>query len=105
MCVTPARPDPRRQHLRSSAPAILAAGDIASFPLPLCGGQRVSVGHWGLAHYLGSLAGRVAAGADTQVDTVPFFWTVQYGKSVRYTGESWAGSGKVGGDDVVVDVC
>ena len=65
---------------------VLAAGDIASFPLALAGGRRVAIGHWQLAHYLGSVAGRNAAGALTEVSTVPFFWTAQYGKSVRYTG-------------------
>ncbi|KAF0302973.1 Apoptosis-inducing factor 3 [Amphibalanus amphitrite] len=73
-------------HLRSSVDSILAAGDIASFPLSLAEGRRVAIGHWQLAHYLGSVAGRNAAGTQTEVNTVPFFWTMQYGKSVRYTG-------------------
>ena len=25
-------------------------------------------------------------GKDHEVDTVPFFWTMQYGKSIRYAG-------------------
>ena len=25
-------------------------------------------------------------GKDKEVDTVPFFWTMQYGKSIRYAG-------------------
>ena len=26
-------------------------------------------------------------GRDEPIKSVPFFWTVQYGKSIRYTGE------------------
>ena len=78
--------------------SILAAGDVASFPLPLADGERVSIGHWQLAHYLGSVAGRTAAGKDAEVNTVPFFWTMQYGKSIRYTGE-WEGGARASGGE------
>ena len=38
---------------------------------------RVSLGHWGLAMYLGRVAALNMMGRHTEVDTVPFFWTVQ----------------------------
>ncbi|XP_037068458.1 apoptosis-inducing factor 3-like [Pollicipes pollicipes] len=74
------------KRLRSSADGIYAAGDIASFPLPLADDELVVMGHWQLAHYHGRVAGRNAAGLQTDVSTVPFFWTQLFGKSIRYTG-------------------
>ena len=44
--------------------------------------------------------GRIAAlnmvGKPTEVKSVPFFWTVQFGKSIRYTGFG------LGYDDIVI---
>lgn len=65
----------------------MAAGDVAAVPLPLLGGARLTVGHWQLALYLGMAAGEAAAGRNISVDTVPFFWTVIFGKSIRYAGK------------------
>ena len=44
----------------------------------------------------GRIAGLNIAGKATDVHSVPYFWTVQYGKSIRYTGYG------PGYDDVVV---
>jgi len=74
------------KHLRTSVPSILAAGDMASYPLPLAGGARAVTGHWQLSSYHGRVAGETAAGADTEINTVPFFWTQMFGKSIRYAG-------------------
>ena len=65
---------------------IWAAGDIVKFPLNTYRHQLVNIGHWGLAMYLGRVAARNMIGKETSVDTVPFFWTVQFGKSLRYAG-------------------
>jgi len=102
------------QHLRSSLPFVWAAGDVAEFPLPLAENKRVSIGHWQMALKMGETAGKNIARAianaantvnDEHVDkskheelennnksnltifeSIPFFWTVQYGKSLRYAG-------------------
>lgn len=71
-------------------PNIFAGGDIAHFPLNLATIQtKVSIGHWQIAQNHGRLIG-LNIGADTleSVKTVPFFWTVQYGKSLRYAGHA-----------------
>ena len=65
---------------------IWAAGDIVKFPLNTFRHQMVNIGHWGLAMYLGRVAALNMIGKETTVNTVPFFWTVQFGKSLRYAG-------------------
>jgi len=77
---------PVNLEMLSSVPDIWAAGDIASFPLKSYSGTRVSIGHWGLAMYLGRVAALGMLGRQHQAHTVPFFWTVQFGKSMRYAG-------------------
>jgi NADPH-dependent 2,4-dienoyl-CoA reductase/sulfur reductase-like enzyme len=70
-------------------PEIFACGDIARFPLSLGSlpPQKVCIGHWQLAQSHGRTAGlNIAQDQPQAVQTVPFFWTVQYGKSIRYAG-------------------
>lgn len=88
------------ERLESSVPGVYAAGDIASFPLKCMGGREAAIGHWQLALAHGRCAALNACGKAekaAEIDTVPFFWTVQYGKSFRYAGHDY------GHDDVVFD--
>ena len=64
---------------------IFAAGDIAKFPLPLIG-SSVSIGHWQLAHYHGRIAAQNMMGKEVKFNSIPYFWTVLCGKSLRYCG-------------------
>lgn len=85
--------------MRTSCVNVYAAGDVAAFPLGLASGDRVSVGHWQMAHQLGRVAARCAVGNQHATPPlVPFFWTQMFGKSIRYTGYCSDGF-----DDVVVD--
>jgi len=67
---------------------VWAAGDIARFPAPWAEGEPLRVEHWNVAMDQGRVAGRAMAGRDAAYDNVPFFWTVQYGKSIRYCGHA-----------------
>lgn len=69
-------------------PDVFAAGDIALFPSPFGHGEPVRIEHWQIAHHLGRVAARNILKKPTPVDTVPYFWTVLFGKSVRYCGYS-----------------
>ncbi len=60
-------------HLRTSAPDVYAAGDVASYPDALLGRRRVE--HVDHAEKSGELAGRVMAGADDTYSYTPFFWS------------------------------
>ena len=67
------------------ADCIYAAGDIAQFPLPLTS-DRVSIGHWQIAHSHGRIAALNMMGKREKFNSIPFFWTVLFGKSLRYCG-------------------
>ena len=64
---------------------VYAAGDIAQFPLPLTG-DNVSIGHWQIAHNHGRIAARNMVGKEEPFNSIPYFWTVLFGKSLRYCG-------------------
>lgn len=72
--------------METNMPGVYAAGDIVEFPLFTAGDQQSNVQHWQMAHQHGRIAGLNIAGKATDVHSVPYFWTVQYGKSIRYTG-------------------
>ena len=71
--------------MTTSVSSIFAA-DIVSFPLLTYGEERVTNRHWGLAMYLGRVAALNMMGEERDAHTVPFFWTVQFGLSLRYAG-------------------
>lgn len=77
---------PVNEFMETKVEKIWAAGDIVSFPLITYNREQVSIGHWGLAMYLGKIAALNIMGQGEPARTVPFFWTVQYGKSVRFAG-------------------
>ena len=88
--------------LKTNVDNIYAAGDIIKFPLNLRsfnGPRLINVGHWQTAKAHGRCAALNIATSDRKpLQTVPFFWTVQYGKSIRYAGVSPDGY-----DDIVYD--
>uniref|UniRef100_A0AAJ7SM66 Apoptosis-inducing factor 3 n=1 Tax=Petromyzon marinus TaxID=7757 RepID=A0AAJ7SM66_PETMA len=77
---------PLDKSLQSNVPAVYAAGDVASFPLPLRAGKRVNISHWQVAHAHGRAVGLAMMNREVEFKTVPFFWTALCGKSLRYTG-------------------
>ncbi|XP_062275381.1 apoptosis inducing factor mitochondria associated 4 [Scomber scombrus] len=72
--------------MRTNIPDVFSAGDITSFPLTIRGDQRVNIGHWQMSHAHGKVAALNMLKKPTKIDSVPFFWTVLLGKSIRYTG-------------------
>jgi apoptosis-inducing factor 3 len=81
----------------------LYIGDIARYPYHLTD-EKVRIEHWNVAQNQGRLTAQnivsLSTGKDktalTPFETIPYFWTVQYGKSVRYCGHAESF------DDVVV---
>ncbi len=71
--------------LRTSDPAVYAAGDVANAMNPLLG-TRVRVEHWANAQNQGAAAGASMAGHGEPYAKLPYFFTDQYDLSMEYHG-------------------
>lgn len=72
--------------LQTNIPDIYVGGDIANAPVYSIGNNLASIGHYPLAQYHGHIAGKNMAGNESALRAVPYFWTVLFGKSFRYSG-------------------
>lgn len=89
---------PVNKFLESNIPGVFCGGDIASFPLQMEDGASVTIGHWQLALGHGRTAALNMLGHNAPLTSVPFFWTVLFGKSLRYTGHGRYDDVVIGGD-------
>jgi NADPH-dependent 2,4-dienoyl-CoA reductase/sulfur reductase-like enzyme len=64
---------------------VYAAGDVARYPDPFTG-ARIRIEHWRLAQQHGRIAAAAMAGKDVSFESVPFFWTRQFGVSLMVAG-------------------
>jgi 3-phenylpropionate/trans-cinnamate dioxygenase ferredoxin reductase component len=73
-------------HLRTSAPDVYAAGDVAMFPHPTLG-KQVRVEHEDNALMMGKQAGRNMAGADEAYTHTPYFYSDMFELGYEAVGE------------------
>jgi 3-phenylpropionate/trans-cinnamate dioxygenase ferredoxin reductase component len=72
--------------LRTSAPDIFAAGDVAEFFNPALG-KRMRVEHEDNANTMGEMAGRAMAGQEVVYDHLPFFYSDLFELGFEAVGE------------------
>jgi 3-phenylpropionate/trans-cinnamate dioxygenase ferredoxin reductase subunit len=61
--------------LKTSAPGVYAAGDVAEWTSALHGGERALVEHFEVAVEQGHVAAQNMRGGSVEFDTVPYFWS------------------------------
>jgi 3-phenylpropionate/trans-cinnamate dioxygenase ferredoxin reductase component len=75
------------EHLRTSAPDVFAAGDVANAFHPFFG-KRVRVEHWANALNQPQTAAKAMLGRDVAYDRLPYFYSDQYDLGMEYTGHA-----------------
>uniref|UniRef100_A0A6B2L1K3 Rieske domain-containing protein n=1 Tax=Arcella intermedia TaxID=1963864 RepID=A0A6B2L1K3_9EUKA len=78
------------KYLSTGLEGVWAAGDLARYPFSMLEDELVRIEHYGMAQTQGAIAAKnmLAGGPKYPCNNVPFFWTSQYGKSVRYCGHA-----------------
>jgi 3-phenylpropionate/trans-cinnamate dioxygenase ferredoxin reductase subunit len=73
------------EYLRTSAPDVFAAGDVAGAQHPFYS-RRIRIEHWANALRQGSIAARNRLGAGQAYDYLPYFFSDQYDVGMEYSG-------------------
>jgi 3-phenylpropionate/trans-cinnamate dioxygenase ferredoxin reductase subunit len=73
------------EHLRTGAPGVFAAGDVAHAHHPFYG-ERIRVEHWANALNQGPAAARNMLDLAKPYDRLPYFFSDQYDVGMEYTG-------------------
>ncbi|CAH2093750.1 unnamed protein product [Euphydryas editha] len=84
--------------LQTNIKNIFAGGDIAYAPVYALENTPMTIGHVGLAQYHGLVAAKNILNKDISLRTVPYFWTMLFGKSIRYAGCGKSSSFQIEGD-------
>ena len=74
-------------YLRTSAPSVWAAGDVAGYP-ELRLGTTVRIEHWVVAERHGQAVARDMLGLGAPFRDVPFFWSQHYDVTIAYVGHA-----------------
>uniref|UniRef100_A0A3Q3MUD2 Apoptosis inducing factor mitochondria associated 5 n=1 Tax=Mastacembelus armatus TaxID=205130 RepID=A0A3Q3MUD2_9TELE len=74
------------KYMRTNVPDVFCGGDLTTFPLAMAKNQLVNIGHWQMAQAHGRIIALNMLDKPTELNSVPFYWTVLAGKTIRYAG-------------------
>ncbi|CAH1129431.1 unnamed protein product [Ceutorhynchus assimilis] len=74
------------EFMQTNIPNVYCGGDIAYAPVWSHNNTKACIGHYPLAQYHGHVSGLNMAGKSFPLKAVPYFWTMLFGKSIRYAG-------------------
>ncbi|XP_071362034.1 apoptosis-inducing factor 3-like [Trachinotus anak] len=74
------------KYMRTNVPDVFCGGDLTTFPLAMANNRLVNIGHWQMAQAHGRIAALNMMNKPTELNSVPFYWTVLLGKTIRYAG-------------------
>ncbi|XP_022062277.2 apoptosis-inducing factor 3 [Acanthochromis polyacanthus] len=72
--------------MRTNVPDVFSGGDVVTFPLAMANNQLVTIGHWQMAQAHGRTVALNILNKQSELNSVPYYWTVLLGKTIRYTG-------------------
>ncbi|XP_060662826.1 LOW QUALITY PROTEIN: apoptosis-inducing factor 3-like [Drosophila nasuta] len=72
--------------MESNVPDVYVGGDIANAHIYGLSQSRVNIGHYQLAQYHARIAAINMCGSVKKAESVPFFFTMVFGKGIRYAG-------------------
>ncbi|KAK2882067.1 apoptosis-inducing factor 3-like [Channa argus] len=74
------------KYMRTNVPDVFCGGDLATFPLAMAKDQLVNIGHWQMAQAHGRIVALNMLNKQSELTSVPFYWTILLGKTIRYAG-------------------
>ncbi|XP_069002266.1 apoptosis-inducing factor 3 [Embiotoca jacksoni] len=74
------------KYMQTNVPGVFCGGDVVKFPLAMAQDRLVNIGHWQMAQAHGRIVALNMLDKTTELNSVPFYWTVLLGKTIRYTG-------------------
>ncbi|KAI4454341.1 apoptosis-inducing factor 1 [Holotrichia oblita] len=74
------------EYMRTNVPNVFAGGDLAYAPVWSYHNKKSVIGHYPLAHMHGKIAALNMLDKNQPLRAVPFFWTMLFGKGIRYAG-------------------
>lgn len=70
----------------TSAEDVYAGGDVVVYPNTLFGNRLMNISHWQTAQSHGRYAALKMLKKSTEFKSVPFFWSMLFGKGLRFCG-------------------